>query len=73
VPLSSTNFASGARGEGIMADRRSLGMLGVMLCGVTAAVMLIAVVVVKNHIDGRLTLGAVQAPVVASVAQSLIR
>jgi len=44
-----------------------------MLCGVTAAVMLIAVVVVKNHIDGRLTLGAVQAPVVASVAQSLIR
>ena len=60
-------------GEGIVADRKSLGMLGFMFGGVTAAVMLIAVMVVKNHIDGRLTLDAVKAPVMASAAQSIIR
>ena len=49
-----------------MADRKSLGMLGLMFCGVTAAVMLIAVLVVKNHIDGRLTLDAAKAPFMAS-------
>jgi hypothetical protein len=60
-------------GEGIMADRKSLGMLGFMFGGVTAAVMLIAVMVVKNHIDGRLTLDAAKAPVMASAVQSIIR
>ena len=55
-----------------MADRKSLGILGFMFGGVTAAVMLIAVVVVKNHIDGRLTLDA-KAPVMASATQSIIR
>jgi hypothetical protein len=29
--------------------------------------------VVKNHIDGRLTLDAAKAPVMASLAQSIIR
>jgi hypothetical protein len=38
-----------------MADRRSLGILGFVLGSVTAAVMLIAVFVIKNHVDGRLT------------------
>jgi hypothetical protein len=56
-----------------MADRKSLGMLGFMFGGVTAAVMLIAVMVVKNHIDARLTLDAAKAPVMASAAQSIIR
>ena len=56
-----------------MADRRSLGILGFFFGGVTAAVMLIAVMVVKNHVDGRLTLDAAKAPVMASVAQSVIR
>ncbi len=56
-----------------MADRKSLGMLGFMFGGVTAAVMLIAVVVVKNHIDSRPTLDAVKAPVMASAVQSIIR
>jgi hypothetical protein len=57
----------------MMADRKSLGMLGFMFGGVTAAVMLIAVVVVKNHIDSRPTLDAVKAPVMASAVQSIIR
>jgi hypothetical protein len=56
-----------------MADRKSLGMLGFMFGGVTAAVMLIAVMVVKNHIDGRLTLDATPAPRMASMTQSIVR
>jgi hypothetical protein len=48
-------------------------MLGFMFGGITATVMLIAVMVVKNHIDSRLTLDAAKAPVMASAAQSLIR
>ena len=56
-----------------MADRKSLGILGFMFGGVTATVMLIAVMVVKNHIDGRLTLDAAKAPVMASATQSFIR
>ena len=56
-----------------MADRRSLGILGFVFGGVTAAVMLIAVVVVKNHIDGRLSLDGGRAPVVLAAAQTIIR
>ena len=41
-----------------MADRRSLGLLGFLLGGVTAAVMLIAAMVVKHHVDARVTLDA---------------
>lgn len=55
-----------------MADRRSLGLVGFMFGGVTIAVMLIAAVVVKNHLDGRLTLDA-RLPVVAASTQSFIR
>ncbi len=54
-----------------MADRRSLEILGLMLGGVTIAVMLTAVMVVKSHMDGRLTLES-RMPVVASV-QTVIR
>ena len=55
-----------------MADRRSLGIVGFCFCGVTAAVMLIAAVVVKNHVDGRLSLDGARQTVVAST-QSVIR
>ena len=51
-----------------MADRRSLEILGFVFGGVTAAVMLVAVMVVKNHIDGRLTLDAGPAPIVVAAA-----
>jgi hypothetical protein len=39
-----------------MADRRSLGWVGLIFAAVTAAVMLGSMVVVKAHIDGRLSL-----------------
>ena len=55
-----------------MADRRSLGLVGFFFCGVTAAVMLIAAVVVKNHVDGRLSLDGPRLSTIAS-AQTLIR
>ena len=56
-----------------MADRRSLGILGFVFGGVTAAVMLIAVIVVKQHVDGRAALDEVRLPVMAASAQSVIR
>ena len=56
-----------------MADRRSLGFVGFFFCGVTAAVMLIAAVVVKNHVDGRLSIDGARMPVIAAAAQTLIR
>jgi hypothetical protein len=55
-----------------MADRRSLGMLGFLLGGVTAAVMLIAAMVVKHHVDGRVTLDA-RLPAIAAAAQPIAR
>jgi hypothetical protein len=63
----------GGKGEGIMADRRSLGILGFVLGSVTAAVMLIAVIVVKHHVDGRLTFDADRMSVLAASAQIVIR
>jgi hypothetical protein len=60
-------------GEGMMADRRSLGILGFVFGGVTAAVMLIAVFVVKQHVDSRAALDGVRLPVLAASAQAVIR
>lgn len=57
---------AGRIGEGTMADRRSLGILGFLFGGITAAVMLVAVVVVKHHIDGR-ALESGRLPVVAAL------
>ena len=51
-----------------MADRRSLGILGLVFGGVTAAVMLIAVIVVKQHVDGRVTLDQARQSVMAAAA-----
>ena len=62
---------AGRIGEGAMADRRSLGILGFLFGSVTAAVMLVAVVVVKHHIDGR-TLESGRLPVVAAL-QPVVR
>ena len=55
-----------------MADRRSLGIVGFVFGGVTAAVMLIAVMVVKHSVDAR-TLDEPRLPVIAASAQSVIR
>ena len=56
-----------------MADHRSLGILGFVFGGITAAVMLIAVLVVKQHVDGRVTLDEARLPVMAASTQSVIR
>ena len=56
-----------------MADRRGLGLLGFVFGGVTAAVMLVAVMVVKHHVDGRATLDEIRLPVMAASAQVVIR
>jgi hypothetical protein len=55
-----------------MADRRSLGIVGFVLGSVTIAVMLTAVLVVKSHVDGRMSLDA-RKPVLAASTQSLVR
>ena len=60
-------------GEWTMADRRSLGIVGFFFGGVTAAVMLIAVMVVKHHVDGRLSLDGARMPVIAASAHTIIR
>jgi hypothetical protein len=49
-----------------MADHKSLGMIGFILAGVTAAVMLAGVMVVQAHIDGRLELDQAR-PVLAAL------
>jgi hypothetical protein len=54
-----------------MADRRSLGLLGFLFAGVTAAVMLTAAMVVKHHMDSRVTLDA-RLPVIAAAAQTIV-
>jgi hypothetical protein len=41
-----------------MADRTSLGLLGFIFGGVTAAVVFMATVVVVNHVEGRFVLDA---------------
>ena len=55
-----------------MADRRSLGIVGFVFGGVTAAVMLVAVLVVKQHVD-RMAVEGPRMPVIAASAQSVIR
>jgi hypothetical protein len=57
----------------MMADRRSLGILGFVFGGVTAAVMLIAVFVVKQHVGGRAALDDARLPVLAASTQGVIR
>ena len=59
-------------GKGIMADRRSLGIVGLVFGGVTAAVMLVAVMAVKNQLDSR-ALDEARLPVIAAAGQSVIR
>ena len=55
-----------------MGDRRSLGILGFVLGGVTAAVMLIAVFVVKQHVESHAALDA-RLPMLAASSQAVIR
>ncbi|MCZ7658233.1 MAG: hypothetical protein M5U07_10440 [Xanthobacteraceae bacterium] len=56
-----------------MADRRTLGLLGFFFGGVTAAVILMAAFVVKQHVDGRLSLEGQRLPVIAAASQPILR
>jgi hypothetical protein len=47
-----------------MADRKSLGIIGFILGGITAAVITVGVVVVQAHLTGRLALDQASGPVV---------
>ena len=55
-----------------MADRKSLGIIGFILGAVTAAVMLVGVVVVQSHIDGRLELDNAR-PLVSASLPMIVR
>jgi hypothetical protein len=50
----------------MVADRMGLGFLGFIFGGVTAAVMLVALAVVVQHVEGQLVL---ESPGVITVAQ----
>jgi hypothetical protein len=50
-----------------MADKRALGMIGLMLCTVTLLVMTVGAVVVGDHLTGRLQIDDVSA--IAMVAR----
>ena len=50
-----------------MADRKGLGLIGFMLGGVAAGIMVIGMVVVQAHVDGRLSLDDYRRPVVSSL------
>jgi hypothetical protein len=51
--------------RGSHGDRKSLGIIGFILGGVTAGVMTIGMVVVQAHLDGRLSLDVAHRPVVS--------
>ena len=55
-----------------MADRSALGKLGWAFGAVTAAVLLMAAVVVKSHLDGRLSYDGGQ-PVAAASMSTIVR
>jgi hypothetical protein len=54
-----------------MADKSTLGILGFVFAAVTAAVMLIAALLVRDHVEGRLVLDGAQT--VASTSATSVR
>jgi hypothetical protein len=54
-----------------MADRKSLGWIGFVFAGITAAVMATGILVVQRHIDGRLMLD--ERAVVSASLPNLVR
>jgi hypothetical protein len=50
-----------------MADRKSLGIIGFIFGTVTAGVMMVGVMVVQGHVDGRLELDTARPLVSASL------
>jgi hypothetical protein len=54
-----------------MADRNGLGLLGFFFGGVTAAVTIVAFLVVRDHVEGRMALDeVVMAPQLVSMTSN---
>ncbi|MFL5062501.1 MAG: hypothetical protein ACJ8DQ_20615 [Xanthobacteraceae bacterium] len=49
-----------------MADRKSLGIIGFIVGGITATVIGVGVIVVQGHLNGRLTLDNGPRPVMSA-------
>jgi hypothetical protein len=56
-----------------MADRKSLGLIGLFFGGITALVMATGLLVVQRHLDGRLMFDDGQRPVVSAALPTLVR
>lgn len=56
-----------------MADRKSLGIIGFILGGVTAVVMGVGVFVVQAHLTGSLAFDAPARPVVSASLPTVVR
>jgi hypothetical protein len=54
-----------------MADKSTLGILGFVFAAITAAVMVTAAIVVRDHVEGRLVLDGAQT--VASISAPQVR
>jgi hypothetical protein len=56
-----------------MADRRSLGFIGWIYGGITALVMVTAMLVVQRHLDGRMMLDDGPHAVISASLPTLVR
>jgi hypothetical protein len=56
-----------------MADRKSLGFIGFMFGGITVAVMVMGLFVVRSHVDGRIMFDDGARPVVSASLPTLVR
>jgi len=56
-----------------MADRKSLGIIGFILGGVTATVIAVGVFVVQAHLTGRLAVDPGSRPVVSASLPTVVR
>jgi hypothetical protein len=55
-----------------MADRKGLGIIGFVLGGITAAIVMIGVMVVHAHLDGQLSLEEAR-PLVSASLLTVVR
>ena len=56
-----------------MADRKSLGIIGFIMGGLTAGIMTIGMVVVQGHLEGRFKLDDANRPVLSASLPTVVR
>jgi hypothetical protein len=56
-----------------MANRKSLGIIGFVLGAVTASIMVVGIMVVQAHLDGRLSLDEPQRSVASASLPTVVR